>query len=202
MVTAEQQVLPSRGGAPGRPSTLAANRLGRPELPPPATLSRFPSVAPALGVSRGIEIAILGALSLTYPPHAVLIGTSASLLPETFSGELSAIEADRRASDLLQESRPLVDAIRDLLTREARARSIRVKNLSVSHFSDPEETTGGEIVVTQHVDLPAEKALAYWDEVGAAVARWRSGLPPADAERALRSIAIDIKWSDAESTSV
>jgi len=106
-----------------------------------------------------------------------------------------------RPTNILQELRPLTDEISLLLERAAAERRIAASRPTLTRFMDPSETVE-EAVVTQVVDLPAEKALAYWDDVAAVVERWRSGLPQADAERALRHIAIDIKWSDAESSSV
>ncbi len=201
MGAVEQQVLPSQGEAPGRSSPPQAYRVGLPMQQTQGALSRLPSVAPGSGVSLATGFAILWAWSLGYPPTTELVTASAGRIPATYGEWGLASEHQGRGSDLLQESRPLVDAIRGLLTHQARVRGITVKDMTASRFLDPDETTE-EIVVTQHVDLPADKALAYWDEVSVLVERWRLSLPRPDAEQVSRYISVDIKWSDAQSSSV
>jgi len=192
-------VLPPEG-ATAEKARFPDSRLSRRIQPHSGALNLLAPVSPiavlAVGPLGALATAIWG-LSVIYSPHQDPMRSAAGSVPAAW-GDFGLAG---HSIDVLQESRPLVDAIRDLITHEASARGIRVKNLTVSRFSDPDETTE-EIVVTQHVDLPAERALAYWDEVGALVERWRATLPQPDAEWATRFIAIDIRWSDAESSSV
>lgn len=199
MSVAERQVLPPEGATAAK-ARFPDSRISRRIQPYSGALNLFAPVSPlavlAAGPLGALVTAIWG-LSLIYSPHQDPMRFAAGSVPSDFWGFGLA----GHSIDLLQESPSLVDAIRDLITREAKTRFIRVKSLTVSRFSDPDETTE-EIVVTQHVDLATEEALTYWDDIGAAVERWRSTLPQPHAEWVTRYIAIDIKWSDAESSSV
>src|SRR2546429_9833563 len=112
MGAVEQQVLPSQGDLPGGFSLIQTDRLGPPMHQVYGAPSPFPSVALGSSVIRSAGGVILWGSSLACPPTIALIEASASRVPETY-GELGlAIEHPRRESDLLQESRALIDAIR------------------------------------------------------------------------------------------
>jgi hypothetical protein len=98
--------------------------------------------------------------------------------------------------DLLLELRPHIEMIKSLIGDMARARDISVTDVTVSKFVDPDEQSE-EIVITQHVCLRADAALAYWDEAGAAVAQWTGSLPAEEAARVTRSVAVAVRWTDA-----
>jgi hypothetical protein len=117
----------------------------------------------------------------------------------TFRLRIDALIPTDIRGDELEQCQPFINPIRTILKHAADRRGIDAQRVEVSRFTDPEESTE-ELVVTQYVNLPAEGALAYWDEVGAEVQRWISSLPPRDAELATRHIAVNIRWRDAESS--
>lgn len=105
------------------------------------------------------------------------------------------ISESRISNDLLAKFRTHIESIQNLLTEFARTRGISVSDATVSTFVDPEEHSE-EIVITQDVRLPADAALAYWDEAGAAVAEWTRSLPADEAERVNRTVAVAVHWTD------
>ena len=81
----------------------------------------------------------------------------------------------------------------DLLAGEARAQGVRVSKTEVCGFVDPEEDTDS-VVVMQWVEVSPQRALAYWDHLGAAMETWTDQLPRKDAAIMAERIAVEVRW--------
>lgn len=104
------------------------------------------------------------------------------------------ISVDPAALSHYEKHRTLVDSLADILRSQASAESIDAEPcITVGLFTDPEDSLP-ELVVSQHVNMPMDAALAYWDSVGEAIEAWASTLPSLEAERLGEEIAVAIKW--------
>jgi len=86
------------------------------------------------------------------------------------------------------------EAVKRLLEIEARTRAIRSLGIDVTRFRDPDGEVD-EVVVTQQVQLGADAALRYWDEVSTALEALATRLPDEQADVIRRGIAVHIEWS-------
>ena len=94
---------------------------------------------------------------------------------------------------IVQRHAALIADVRGLLAREGARHNLQVVATTTSTFRDPEEMTE-EVVITQRVAASADVALAYWDNVGQAIQRWTTTLPPDAARAVTDEIAIIVEW--------
>jgi hypothetical protein len=128
---------------------------------------------------------VLNGTSSTYDFHQDIARTaSTSVVAESLIADIAErTDAEFRA----------VSAVRRFLANQAQSRRIRIVDMSVSRFADPEESSD-ELVVTQRVALPAADALSYWDDIGPEIARLTASVPPDEARIIAERVAINIEW--------
>ncbi|MBI3248857.1 MAG: hypothetical protein HYZ50_20335 [Deltaproteobacteria bacterium] len=138
---------------------------------------------------------------LTYLPSASsdFLNTGSMLAPMDpfLSFEAPPIVTDPSARPLLTDrvQRALQSFFLPFLDHEARRNGIPVSKIEIRGFSDPEEDTQ-EIVVSQWVKVPADMALDYWDQVGAAFECWLTTQPVAIAQLLQERMALEIRWEE------
>ena len=69
----------------------------------------------------------------------------------------------------------------------------KVQKVEISGISTYPEADA-RIVVTQWVRLPAQLALAYWDELSDAFEQWVQGLTQEEREAVLDLVTLDVQW--------
>lgn len=137
---------------------------------------------------------------ITYLPSASggFLNTGSILAPMDpfLSFEAPPIVTDPSALPLLTDRvQNALQSFRSFLAHEARRNGIPVSKIEVRGFSDPEEDTQ-EIVVSQWVKVPADMALDYWDQVGAAFECWLTTQPVAIAQLLQERMALEIRWEE------
>jgi len=140
-------------------------------------------------------VALIGLANALTPTASTVGRTAGVVYVDAFAGSGGYPQLAVTPTSLAEALKPTIHTIAELLNRLARERGISSAGVSVSTFTDPEDGGDDEIVLTQRVDLPADRALSYWDDASAAIERWTRTVAPELAEQINRHIAVQIQWS-------
>jgi len=81
-----------------------------------------------------------------------------------------------------------------VLAHEAHRNLIPVERIEVRGFVDVEENFD-QVVVIQWVNVSPQKALNYWENLGATLEFWMEYLPEELAKIALERISVSVRWT-------
>ena len=112
-------------------------------------------------------------------------------MPQLLADQPSTTSLDLPAS---RKERDVLDGLIALVAREAANAHVPVRKVEVTSIPASDKINA-RTVVTQHVDLPAEKALAFWDSLSDSTEKWAASLSQEEAWIALDLLAVDIQWN-------
>jgi len=92
-----------------------------------------------------------------------------------------------------REARRIIPILRAVVVTASLRAGVRVEELRVQSFIDPEEGWTRTIIVAR-VSCSPVQALAFWDYIGGQIDRWKATLPGDQADLVAETFSVCVEW--------